>query len=359
MISTNEIINRTARAGLQLQSEDGSMPSGYNGPWGDEETPLRNTSHWTVIFLTAYDLTDQTQYLDAAKNAVEYITLPKHRPGEATFHHRYSSRRDRCNGLIGQAWTIEALVTASQYFDRERLLALAKDTFLKHPFCSKNKIWKIVEIDGEVQSFDKTFNHQLWFSAAGALLLMEMSKSDLEHNQIQSQLHGFLNNIPELMRLTRGGYIKHGLLLGSFSLDQMKTRVSRFKRRTSLNQKSIGYHSFNLYAIAMIYEYLQGQVPISPTEFHKPLSLVETEFYRDAVEENPYSYSFNPTGFEIAYVASVFDIDIDEQYWIQIQLQKCYDFEEDLMSSETDDPMTLSARLYELTRIPNTTIPIE
>lgn len=43
-----DLIAKSAKRGIKLQAEDGSMPAGHNGPHNDPETPVRNTAHWCI-----------------------------------------------------------------------------------------------------------------------------------------------------------------------------------------------------------------------------------------------------------------------------------------------------------------------
>ena len=78
--------------------------------------------------------------------------------------------KDFCNGLIGQSWSIEALMYAANYFDIPKILKIAKEVFLLHPFDEKSGLWRRTEVNGSFLSVDETFNHQLWFAASGSLI---------------------------------------------------------------------------------------------------------------------------------------------------------------------------------------------
>jgi hypothetical protein len=185
-----EIIERSATAALSLQSCDGSLPPGHNGPYHDPETPVRNTGHWLITFLKAHDLSGDPRFHDAASRAARYLSSNAARPHDATFVHRTSLYKDNCNGLIGQAWTIEALVAGADRLDMPHLTALAKKVFLLHEFDGEFGLWQITEIDGSSLGYDPTFNHQLWFAAAGSLI---------PGAQIEEQVLLFLDLVPANM----------------------------------------------------------------------------------------------------------------------------------------------------------------
>src|SRR5690625_349836 len=83
------------------QKDDGSFPSGHNGPYKDSETPVRNTSHWLITLLKAYEITEDNSYLDSAYKALNFIMSAEARPMNATFWHRKNPEKDFANGLIG------------------------------------------------------------------------------------------------------------------------------------------------------------------------------------------------------------------------------------------------------------------
>ncbi len=260
-----DLLVEGASAGIELQDESGSMPSGNNGPWNDPETPVRNTSHWLITFLKAYNITDDDQFHEAAVSALEYLQSEETRPQGKTFHHRKNPEKDFCNGLIGQAWAFEALVTATRELGDPEPESLAETVFLQHPFDYERGLWQTVEITGEVLGYDMTFNHQLWFAATGAMLSDE---------EILEQVRIFLDNLEENLRLYDSGLVYHKVwrdfsvsdhvryLTGGNDLefglrryrDIARTLLSRNNYDEQIIYRSIGYHSFNTYAFAMLKE---------------------------------------------------------------------------------------------------------
>ena len=86
---------------------------GHNGPYKDVETEARNKSHWLITLIKAYDITHDTKYLNLARDLADYLISDEVRPHGFSFYHRSKDGKDKCNGLIGQAWTLEALAKAS------------------------------------------------------------------------------------------------------------------------------------------------------------------------------------------------------------------------------------------------------
>ena len=81
-----------------------------------------------------------------------------------------------------------------------------------------------------------------------------------------------------------------------------------------------------------------------------------TQEYEDKLAKDEYSFSYNPVGFEIAFALDTFSDLIYVPYsrylkWINKQIKKHYCYEKWLMCKNTNDPNTLSARIYEATRL--------
>ncbi len=357
--------------------DDGALPAGTNGPWDDEETPVRNTSHGVLLLLDAYDRTDDEQYLEGARRAVEYLCSPAARPHGATFHHRISTERDACNGVIGQAWTIEALAAAADAFDNPELVRIAETVFLLHPFDERLCLWRPVEIDGTVESLDMTFNHQLWFAAAGGLLAQHPETNPAVDRQVRS----FLSELEANMDLYDSGIIKHlykpafdvakyatvfidGVRAGTahkmaIGLVQSLVDSGDSDDEDPMLEKAIGYHSFNLYGLGLLRESYPDHPVWERDAIERVLSVVRTDEFAAGLDGNPYGYPYNCTGFELAYALDVFDrgSDNEQRKWLRRQFECTYDPESGRLSRNTTDSVTLTARAYEATRVPDYDIP--
>jgi len=124
-----------------------------------------------------------------------------------------------------------------------------------------------------------------------------------------------------------------------------------------MREKSVGYHSFNLYAFGLLAEHLPKQAFWNGSEMARMVAYAVSEKYTDALNENRYGYPYNPPGFEIAYAMATFPQHFAQGHgfatadWVSAQLSRCYDRGTRLMSLDTDDPATHAARLYEATRL--------
>ena len=359
----HELIVKVAETGLDSQKSDGSMPPGKNGPYNDIETPVRNTSHWAITFVKAFQITSQDKFKKSALACTEYLSGQKARPHGKTFWHRESKSKDKCNGLIGQAWSIESICVVSNALKIPELADLATEIFHLHPFNSKRKLWNRVEIDGVILSIDETFNHQLWFAAAASMI--NGNDTEIVHHRIKLFLKGIQENIAQYKNGLIGQSIKTKktihynnnlfLLLKIFVAQLIQ---SKQKRNWSL-YKSIGYHTFNLYAFALLAKKF-GQDLIWPEKIvTNALSYAKSYEFTNQIKENEFGYPYNPPGFELPLALIELEKDksqIDQNHISKLlsnQLTMNFNFETYMMDKNTHDPATHTARIYEATRLPD------
>ncbi len=146
----SDIIVESAYSGLNMiDYKTCTMPSGHNGLKYDLETPVRNNGQWAILFFNAYKISGDRKFFDAAVLLMDYFFSKEARPMNATFWHRKNPEKDACNGVIGSAFSIEALITAFQNTGDSRYKDLASEVFLLHPFDEKKKIWKITALPTE------------------------------------------------------------------------------------------------------------------------------------------------------------------------------------------------------------------
>lgn len=345
------ILTSVGRA-LAQQRPDGSFPEGHNGPYRDPETPVRNTAHWTVALLRSYLWHGDERLRAVAVDALRYLKSTAARPMNASFWCRKSPEKDFCNGLVGQAWAIEALAEAGTVIDDDEALAVAHRVFAMHPFDEGRAAWRTVHVDGHYGDFDPTFNHQLWFAAAGGLLVARGSAD------IGARVRRFLDALPGHLVLYRDGLIRHGtpffLARTPAELALASARaVHRLGGRRGLHAKSIGYHAFNTYALALLKESFPDHSVWSDPGVRKAVAHVRTGRYRERVETAPYGLEYNPPGLEAAYTISVFEPDATDevQDWLEWQLARTLDGPSGHMVARSADPSTSAARIYEATRL--------
>ena len=333
----------------------GEARAGHIGPYEHPETPVRNTSHWLFAFASCFEWSADDVFKKAALVCYEYLESDSARPMNASFYCRVGPDRDACNGLVGQAWAIEALCYASKVFDWPEARELAKTTYQLHPWIAKDSIWRRVACDGTRLSTDDTFNHQLWFAAAAA---------QLEDKDATHCVEAFLSNVVAQADIYPDGVIYHASKLGyrgwrargvSARLDGMINAIWRMKNKGSLYSKSVGYHSFNLYALAMLYQKFPGHSYWSSKKFEKSLSVVAQDSFLKELNKSQYSWPYNPPGIEIAFALETFGRPMPNcQTWIDRQV--LYSFGKtsgSITAGCSSDVYTNEARIYEAARLKN------
>lgn len=374
MHAISSILNESSNSPYeQLQNPERSF-SGTNGPWNDSQTRVRNAGHWIILVLRDQETITQKQQT-IIDNLLSFLLSDNARPYDKTFHHLENHPKSRCNGLVGQAWTIEALVTAAEHLDRQDLIELSEEVFLLHPFDDTLAAWDYVDIDGEFVSLDKTFNHQLWFAMAGAML----AQHDVDP-AIEEQVKGFLDELPENLNLYDSGLIYHpfkpefdvakyakiffeGARAGVAHKMVWNLAKGAFGGESGdpMKETSIGYHSFNLYAFGVLHEIYPNHPFWDHEKFQRALDYARSEEFKRQLDGNPYGYPYNVSGIEMAYVLEVFDDDVRDQqrWWLEQQFERTLDPETMTMSRNNPDPATLTARLYEATRLPDIEVSLD
>lgn len=354
-ISLFEIITLSADAGLKIQSKDGSMPAGHNGYYKDPETPARNTSHWLITFLKAYEISREVRFLNSAELALGYLMSDKARPMGATFWHRLNPKKDFVNGLMGQAWTIEALIYANKFFKEPEILQLCEKVFLLHPYDAKLNGWKRVNVDGSNSTFDMTFNHQLWFAAVGSLLIEAGIES------VTGTVKNFLSSIEKNIQLYRNGIIMHlpPYYLRNSNFSKLKGLlqqevISGNKDQQYVYDKSVGYHGFNLYALAIIHQVYPDLPFFSSKKFDRIMKVISTNKFVDELAKSKYGYPYNPPGLELGYGLQEFGKLEQIEFFLQEHFKTTFNFTTAKMSAnDPPDIATSEARIYEAYRLNN------
>jgi len=353
MMELYNILIQSAEQALKKQVEDGAMPSGHNGPYFHPETSIRNTAHWLIAFLKVYKITNEKKYLIASEKCLEYLIKNKPR---YNYCHRFSEGfggGDKCNGLIGPSWVMEAFLEFSREFKRKDLSEVASEIFLLHKFDEKLGLWHRREIDGKILPIDWTFNHQLWFASLGSMFDKNL------YPEIHKQVEIFIEKITENFNIYSNGLIWHPVAKISLNFKGLKDFLAKIKSLTIDNEKNvnkaIGYHQFNLYAFSILKNNYPEISFWQSEKFRKALKFIESEEYEKGLINNKYGFDYNVAGIEMAYILKVFKKDSEElqKKWLEKQFKRNYDFRSNILCKNTDDSETLSARIYEATRLDN------
>lgn len=337
-------------AALGVIDRSGRMPSGHNGGYHDIESPVRNTAHWIISFSKAYKLTGDILFYEAIISCTHYLKNEKLRPSKTTYTCRDKEGKDKCNGLIGQAWVIEGLITGYEIIKDEEILLIVEDLFLLHPFSKEKKMWHRVQPNGDVLGLDCTFNHQLWFSMAGFKILNSKYNKTIEERCL-SFFEGISSNIKTSNSGRIGQAVKQGL-----GQDLIKFNVKRILRRNEIEYmrlKEVGYHAFNTYAFSEIY-CLYPEIEFFKTKLYsKIIKYLASYEYTTEVYNSTYGFKYNPPGFEVlrTYLAHKNLLSNSENFvesLLNFHLTNNYNREQSSFTCNVHDVNTSAARIYEL-----------
>jgi hypothetical protein len=332
------------------------MPPGHAGPWGNAETPVRNTGHWLITFLKAREISGDERYAEAARRACDYLHGVEARPGGATFWHwhRREPPGGGPNGLIGQAWTLEALLAAADRLGHEASLALAARVARLHPFEADVGLWRAVEVDGRILRLNLTLNQQLWFAAMTGTVAARTGDAVLS-----ARVGRFLDRLPRHLRTDRAGLIGHVVATRGLGRGRPRELVAvlrqAWRARWSPPDLPVGYHAFNLVALARLRGLSPDHECWRASVIGAAVRYARSAAYEDALATSRFAYGYNPVGFEVPFgVDGLEGMPAAEQArWATRQVARCYDFERAAMIRRAPDPLTLAARLYEATWLPD------
>lgn len=348
---------------------------GHNGPYYDEETEVRNTAHWISLYAFGYARTNESKYKEAVAILAEKLYSSPYLYPNYVYVSR-NSEKDTMNGTVGPAWIIEGLLKASTVLNDEKYCELAVNVFKSQKYVSRNCLWTRITEQGKDIGFDLTYNHELWFAAAGALIL------DYKYDaEIDKQVREFLQMSLKGFRILPDGIINHyvdtwvGLKRAiSFNKRYYSKLIADISGKPSMRYKEEGYHLFSMYAFAMLQKRYADHPFFKSNKFKKALAITFKKEFLDKLDNantnlditkitkehidkklNAYAYPYNAPGFELPYIAHVFFAnDGDKETTAKGIFQKQMDYTfngVDGFTRNTEDGVVLTARLYELTRV--------
>jgi hypothetical protein len=359
-ITTYELLERSARAALDIQRGDGSFPPGRNGVYDEPETPVRTTSLWLTTLSKVYEITGDEEFAEAANKAADYLLSEEARPHGYTFHSRNAEGKDKCDGLVGQAAPIQALAHAGSALERRELLEVASDVFLLHPFDYSLGLWHRVEIDGTNLRFDRTLNHQVIFAASGASL----SDNGVGADRIER----FLDRLTDTMCLHSDGLIKH--YVRPPPLDALRTVFnSPSEWRLILNElvfhyyslsskrqtKEIGYHPTILRSLARLKTSYPCHSIWENPSVHTAVDFIYSDRYSKLEGAMDISYGSMTPGIHTAYALLILEgrKPAKVREWISRDILHRFDFNQNLLIANATDLNFQASTIHNLVLLPD------
>jgi len=334
---------------------------GCNGPRLVADNGLRNAAHWAIAFAWAYQQTRTVTFKEQMIHLLEKIIAPEMRPYGYSFLH-IPNYHSPGNGLIGQAWVLEALLVASSVLEDHRYTDLAHQVFSIHPFCVEKGLWHVRKPDGNIDPVHTSLNQQIWFAAMGAMLVQ---KGYSEHREI---IQKFLDQLESHMHILSGGLLgmKIAMAHRDAYLDKLITLMRRLRRRLrgksvrpsfSYRETSVGYHAFTLYGLALLKEAYPQHAFWRSRKLLLSCEWGFSENHKRALKRNRFAMGYNPSGFEIPFAMQILaELDDDAlsehcEWWLSEQIRRHYNPATGQFDRNTADAATLTARVYEATRL--------
>lgn len=339
----------------QIVSELNYAKAGCNGKYNMQETPARTTAHWLISFACYYEMTSDREYFILTKKYAEYLkgVVSQSENGVVLCIDDVNGF-NRPNGLIGQAWIIEALVKAGKVLGDSKCFEAANKVFSAQRYDWKIHLWNIIDTNNESLGTDVAFNHNLWFALVGLLLYSETKDSN-----VKNIVDDFMENISKHILIYKSGLISHFVVNSDNKFRDMRFRIKKmicqFNKRgipvKSPNQCEYerAYHLFCVYAFAKIILINPEYCFFSTKQWEKIKSYaLEVNNFVVFPNCDDYAYRYNSPAFEYPLIQLILTGDVDEDSLnrlMKIQIQDTYDGR--LLSKNVPDVETLNARIYE------------
>lgn len=369
-------IKKIADNKLQEFNKIGYALEGNNGPYFSLDSPVRNTAHWIIIFSYLWRKTNDRKYYEIVNKFADYIMDDSNYGVNGAIICRLDKGMDKTNGIIGQAWVMEGLIEAFKVTRNTEYIEVAEKIFKSQPYNYNTHVWDVVDIDGKEWGPDRTYNHQVWFAAAGSLLL------DVVYNEeIENQIKDFLDYSDKLFYIHRNGLLYHQANCRTGITNKIKffTRKILCELSHLFNIKSQsfnilmleeGYHLFDLFGFALLIDRFGDNKVFKTKKFMKAVKYAASENHIKKLmhpsvvdkksdvrcnkfEFNEYAFGYNSPAFEYPFVAIKLKGNINEtlleRLWNE-QISKTFDEKSQTFSKGNHDVNTLTARMYELVR---------
>lgn len=365
-----EIVRQSRKAEFTLES--GLIETGVNGPYKDPETKYRWLAHWACTYECLFAFYHDERCIWALERIRdELIEGASYSQGLPAYCCRSKEGKDTVNGTIGPAWIILGLMAISRCLSDGRASELAVKLFLSLDYVSDLGVWKRREVDGSILWCDETFNHQLWFAAAGADILRTIGDT-----RIQERVLGFLDKCmgSTLFEVYTDGLVRHYTCIpgenGSRKVAVRrlaKNRIRRILNKPNMEYKEQGYHCFALYGFALIHRSLPDHPIFKSKKMKKAIayafskSYIESQVRADSSHDgtllaqqygycfNIYGFAYNSPAFELPFISQELTGDTmdDGEILELLAIQSKLTGWPERLSLDLDYP-TLESRVYEL-----------
>lgn len=363
-----EYITYIADGNYERFLELGHAVEGHNGPHGHLDTPVRNTAHYLIIYSYLYSKTKDAKYKKICVKFADYLCEMQQKSYSGAIECMRNDKFDHLNGLIGQAWVIEALVYYYEKFKDKSCLAVAKNIFYSQKYDYDLHVWHRVELDGRNIGIDNAYNHQVMFAACSYKL-----SNYCNDPEIDKIICDFIEHTDRDFNTYHNGLLMHSIDIKSVEIEKAKRKkfikfcLTPFKVFDSkmFDAKYIerAYHIFDIYCFSILQE-RYGKLPLfSSDKYKKAVKLaLDIEHYnkdngvnrylKKGGQFNIFSYSYNSPLFEypdVAYINGAYDEKISAKIY-DVQKLLMLDDNSKLFSKNNPDIETWNAKAYEIVR---------
>lgn len=319
-----------------------------NGPHQDKETEIRAMSHILYISCWLYHQNcHKPQYKLLCYELIDYIKKNGQLTKNGCYLIRNESGKDPGNGLVGQAWVLEALLYAAEVYKDDSILKVIEEHITNFKFDDRYKAWNYIGENGELLGVHQTFNQQVWFSS----ICLKLNKESCHHKNALEFFRSHLKNV----NLYDDGVIFHDTLLreiNSSFVSKIKDKIRglrREKHKSIQRKRSVGYHSFNLVALLEYYSRYKEDEFFKSKAWFQILAAPSRDSFISDLSSNKYGYTYNQCGFELAYIFQ----EINEKlsmYYLEQQFRFIQKKDDTINVVDAIDSKLAKARIYEYCR---------
>lgn len=365
MIPQEQYMEKIARMNLSRFTEQGFASAGHNGPHGHLDTPVRNTSHYLIIYSYLYKKYKEEPFQRICNIFYEYLRECQKKSASGAIQCMISDRFDHLNGLIGQGWVIEALIYYYEVFHVQESLDIARKIFYSQQYNWKKHLWHRIELDGSDIGIDVTSNHNVWFAGC-AYKLADYCKDQT----IDAIIRDFLIHGQHIILNT----YSNGLMVHPVVCDDPQFKKGYLKkiirlllspvkfmnpRKLDTHYMEYAYHIYDMYGYSLL-KSKYGDLPLYDSSEYKMAlkyasninELLKSNKVESLKRTNVYFYPYNSPAFEWPFVARTNgfgDLNKEKLLWI-IQCDLMMDNQTGVMSRNNPDIETWNARTYEIIR---------
>lgn len=347
----------------------GYATAGHNGPHGHIDTPVRNTSHYLVIYSYLYKRTKDEKYLRICKLFADYLLREQQKSESGAIQCMVSDKFDHLNGLIGQGWVIEALIYYYGIRKDDNVLETARCIFYSQVYDWELHLWHRIELNGEDIDIDPTYNHHVWFAACSYKLANLCNDPEIKRIIIDFLTYGAKRDF----RVHKDGILCHHVNVNRPVMKSIQRKKLikdilsplRFLNPRKLDPKYMeyAYHIFDFYGFCILKKEFEHLPLFKSLEYKKAEYCAKNIMYiikQNGIEQykkngksfNPYGFSYNSFAFEYPFVAiscGWFDNKVIKQIY-EIQKELMWDEKSEMFSINQPDIETWNARTYEIIR---------